>query len=240
MTWRLAVSIAILLPAGGAQAQESMASSLDHTKWKLQELKQTSVKLPERTSVTLAFEGDRYHFSGCNLISGRFRIDGQRIIAEGPASATMRGCPDDLQALDNGFTQLLNANRSIRIDHDQLTLEGNDGAQWRFQRQQIASKDAQAKFIYVAPFTKPCSGGAGPMTCLQIRDSSDEPWRLHHSGIIGFEHVPGIEYRLRIKEDRVARPPADGAAIVWYLDLVVEQKIVDRKAADDYLAAKNK
>ena len=76
------------------------------------------------------------------------------------------------------------------------------------------------------------------MKCLQIRESKDQPWTLSYTNIVGFEHVPGIEYRLRIKEDRVPHPAADAPSVIWYLDMVVEQTVVDRKAADEYEASK--
>jgi hypothetical protein len=123
------------------------------------------------------------------------------------------------------------------LAEDRLTLTAGDGAHWIFQREPLPSKDAKTKFIYVAAFTKDCMG-VGPMTCLQVRDSKDQPWTLHYSGIVGFEHVPGIEYRLRIKEDRIAHPAADSSAVVWHLDAIVEQSVIDRQAADGYLASK--
>jgi len=68
-----------------------------------------------------------------------------------------------------------------------------------------------------------------------VRESKDKPWGLEYSGIVGFEYVPGIEYYLRIKEDSVAHPLPDAPSLVWYLDAIIGQSVVDRKAADEYL-----
>jgi hypothetical protein len=41
--------------------------------------------------------------------------------------------------------------------------------------------------------------------------------------------VPGTEYRLRIWEDDVPKPPADGSSKRWLLDLVVEQRVIEKQ-----------
>ena len=64
------------------------------------------------------------------------------------------------------------------------------------------------------------------MTCLQVREQESDPWQLHYSGIADFEPQPGIEYRLRIIEEKVKNPPADGSSIRWTLDQVIEQRVV--------------
>jgi hypothetical protein len=66
------------------------------------------------------------------------------------------------------------------------------------------------------------------MECLQIRENPTDPWQLYYGEITGFTHEPGIEYRLRILEDQVANPPAGASSKRWFLDLVVEQKVVKR------------
>ena len=57
-------------------------------------------------------------------------------------------------------------------------------------------------------------------------DPVGEPWRLHDGEIVGFTPEPGVEYRLRILEDTVEHPPADGSSKRWFLDLVVNQRVV--------------
>ncbi|RBH43745.1 hypothetical protein C3F00_038780, partial [Pseudomonas sp. MWU13-2860] len=44
----------------------------------------------------------------------------------------------------------------------------------------------------------------------------------------GFKPEPGIAYRLRLKEFKVANPPADASSIRWVLDMVVEQEVVSK------------
>ena len=76
--------------------------------------------------------------------------------------------------------------------------------------------------IYVAAQRVPCVG-VGPMECLQTRESPDQPWQLFYGEIEGFDFQPGTEYRLRIVEEPVLNPPADGSSIRTKLDRVLEQ-----------------
>ena len=87
------------------------------------------------------------------------------------------------------------------------------------------SAQAVPKSIYVAPNRRSCTGVA-PMRCLQIREQPTDPWRLYYGQIIGFSHEAGFEYQLRILEDVVPNPPADGDDKRWFLDRVVEQRYV--------------
>jgi len=225
----------ILLIAAGAMSQ-TRPKDLEHTRWRLVERKGNQATVPSGIAFTLTLEQSSYQFSGCNLLSGKLRIEGQKLIFTEPASSTRKACTATVEAVDVSFARLAGGSPRYRIEKDRLTLEAEGGAGWVFQKEPLASKDAKTKFIYVAAFTKDCTGVV-PMKCLQVRESKDQPWSLEYSGIVGFEHVPGIEYYLRIKEDRVARPLADAPSLVWYLDAVIGQSVVDRKAADEYLSS---
>lgn len=219
--------LAFALAAGAGFAQEP-ADALSHTKWTLNS---------ERGKATLTFESGHFAVKGCNTIGGSYRVDGGRIVVSGPLRSTQMACPGG-QKIDAALSALLAKNQSFRVEGNQLTLTGTDGVPWVFSKTPMASANAVTKFIYVASVTKDCAGGAGRMKCLQIRETPEQPWRLHAGVIVGFEPVPGIEYRLRIKEDRLAKPAADQSSIVWYLDMVVQQKVVDRAAAEAYEKAK--
>lgn len=192
---------------------------LDHTKWRLD---------PEKGKATIQFQEGRYGMKGCNQMSGPYKIEGNRIVA-GQGISTMMACMPPQDQIDGILMALMEKNESFRIDGDALYLK-SPGGEVRFTKEPLPSKQAVTKFIYIAPETKDCTGVA-PMQCLQVRENPTDPWRLHYAGIVGFEHQPGIEYRLRIKEDKVAKPAADQSSIVWYLDLVVEQKVVDPQKA---------
>jgi hypothetical protein len=79
------------------------------------------------------------------------------------------------------------------------------------------------KTFFVAPERKPCTGVA-PMECLQVRESADRPWQYFYSEIEGFTHEPGFDYELRVREEKVADPPADGSSLRWTLIRVVSKQ----------------
>jgi hypothetical protein len=113
------------------------------------------------------------------------------------------------------------------VNGDVLVLRGkadDPGAQGllRLKSMPVPSAAARQKLIYVAATKAPCMGVA-PRECLQVRESPERPWQLFYGEIIGFRYEPGFEYRLRILEDDVPNPPADGSSRRWFLDLVVEQ-----------------
>ena len=80
------------------------------------------------------------------------------------------------------------------------------------------------KVVYVASEMRPCTAGVARTTCLQVRETESGPWELHYFGYEGFEHKPGVEYRLRVRGTPVANPPADASSIRWSLIEILDQK----------------
>ena len=72
------------------------------------------------------------------------------------------------------------------------------------------------KTLFVASERVPCTGVA-PMQCLQVREAADRPWQYFYSEIEGFTHEPGYAYELRVREEKIADPPADGSSLRWNL-----------------------
>jgi heat shock protein HslJ len=231
----LSLSTATLLFVSVAPAQSNGVMKLDHTKWRLTGV--SHLTIPSAVKFTVTFMGSQYLFSGCNQIVGRFQIVDDKLVATGQARTTMKACVRAVQDVDIAFDKTRQEKPAIHLDGDQLLLVEDSGVQWTFKKDLLPSKEAATKFIYVAATTKDCQGVAAKQ-CLQIREAKDQPWTLNYTDIVGFEYVPGIEYRLRIKEDRVAHPAADAPSVIWFLDVVVEQTVVDRKAADAYEASK--
>jgi hypothetical protein len=81
------------------------------------------------------------------------------------------------------------------------------------------------KTFFVAAERKPCTG-VGPMECLQVREAADRPWQYFYSDIEGFTFEPGFDYELRVREEKVANPPADGSSLRWTLVRVVSKRAV--------------
>jgi heat shock protein HslJ len=228
-----ALAAAALLNCALLMPQAIEVSGLNHTKWKLVEL---NGPIASTLPFTISLEKDSYVFSGCNLMSGKFRIEGNKLVFSQPGPSTLRACAPESEATDTAFSRLAGMSPTFRLDHERLTLSEGD-SRWVFQREPLPSQNAKTRFVYVAASTKDCTSMPS-LKCLQVRDSKDKPWTLLPSAIIGFDYIPGIEYRLRIKEDQVEHPAAGSPKAIWYLDMVVEQSVVDRKTADDYMKSK--
>jgi heat shock protein HslJ len=203
---------------------------VERTRWSLSESQLASPPPEEITGVRLEFQGDRLSAnSGCNLGSGTFRFEGD-VLVLGAMATTRRACLGAAAAYEAAFFAFLGSRPHARLegDGDELVLESSDGANagsLRFRTQPMPSANAVEKFIYVASTRVPCAG-VGTMECLQVRESTSAPWRAFHGEIIGFTPELGIEYRLRVLEDPMPNPPGDASSKRWYLDLVVEQRVV--------------
>lgn len=88
---------------------------------------------------------------------------------------------------------------------------------------EAAASAGVEKTLFIASERKPCTGVA-PMECLQVRESPDLPWQYFYSEIEGFTFEPGFDYELRVREEKVANPPADGSSLRWTLVKVVSKR----------------
>jgi len=217
-------------PTAAPAATSPAPAALDRTRWSLVE-SQLAAPAPEETGrVGLEFTADRLSAnSGCNTGSGGYRIAGGRLVLS-PMATTRRACMGPAAVYEPVFFAMLGSRPAIRLEKDgeELVLEsqGADRSNLlRFSSVPMPSASAVQKFIYVASERVACTGVA-PMQCLQVRSSPDEPWQPFHGEIIGFDPEPGIEYRLRIYEDDLPNPPTDGSSKRWFLDMVVEQRVV--------------
>lgn len=209
--------------SGGGDAG---VTSLAGTGWRLVNAS-IGVPTPDDVSrIALRFVGERLSAaSGCNSGTAGYTLAGGALVVQLFAT-TRKACLPPWDQWETAFFRFLASKPAVTREGENLILV-SPGGTMRFRSMPVPSAAAVQKFIYVAAERKPCSGVA-PMDCLQVRDKETDPWRLHYGEIIGFTHVPGIEYRLRILEDAVPNPPADGAATRWFLDVIVEQRVVKR------------
>ncbi|MET1084902.1 MAG: META and DUF4377 domain-containing protein [Burkholderiales bacterium] len=217
---RRAALLALLLSGIPAFAQSGLEG-----RWALDDLTVPgSMATDPPTQVTLTIQQNRLGASaGCNRAHAAFEDDGKRLKV-GTLASTMMACPPELAKLERRLFDLLERNPSYTVDGDTLKLR-SAGDALAFKRMPSPSARAVKKLIYVAAERKDCTGVA-PMKCFQVREEKTDPWTLFYGEIVGFDPKPGIEYRLRILEDTVPNPPVDASSKRWYLDLVVEQKVV--------------
>ena len=68
------------------------------------------------------------------------------------------------------------------------------------------------KTLWVAHYRVDCVG-VGPQKCMLVKEEQYSPWRTFYGQIEGFDYVEGYAYELRVVEDRIDDPPADGSSI---------------------------
>lgn len=226
----ISITMAAMLAATGAQAAPAKgAPALAAQHWDLVEW--SGRGLPEGKKLRLDFDAKAGRFSsstGCNRTGGGFKVKGSAIRfgdKKGGFASTLMACPPAAMATERAYVGRLGAVTRYTIKGDQLILRTAKGETLTYQAAHKPAADAPRKFIYVSAETRPCTGVA-PMTCLQVREKESDPWQLHYFGITDFEPQPGIEYRLRIIEEKVKNPPMDAPSIRWTLDQVIEQRVV--------------
>jgi hypothetical protein len=86
--------------------------------------------------------------------------------------------------------------------------------------------DAEVLTLFVGPEEVECFG-VGPRTCLQVRESPDEPWRNFFDSIQGFDFEPGFLYELVVEKRPVSPVEADGSSYRYRLLRVVSKAPAD-------------
>jgi heat shock protein HslJ len=162
--------------------------------------------------------------AGCNQFSAPYVLREADEITVATPVATRMACSPQVMEFEAQLLDKLESIASYRIAGNQLELTAADGHVLSFRARDKVGAEAVIKFIYVAPRQVACSNGAAPSMCYQVKEQQDDPWQVWHGGIAGFDYRPGTAYRLRILEERIARPPADAGKVKWTLDLVVEQE----------------
>ena len=229
----ISIAMAAMFATNGANAAPSQpakgAPALAAQHWDLVEW--SGRALPEGKKLRLDFDrSGRFSSStGCNRTGGAFKVKGSTIRfgdKKGGFASTLMACPEPAMATERAYVDRLGAVTRYTIKGDQLVLRTARGETLTYQAAHKPAANALRKFIHVSAQTRPCTGVA-PMTCLQVREKESDPWQLHYFGIVDFEPQPGIEYRLRIIEEKVKNPPADASSIRWTLDQVIEQRVVN-------------
>ncbi|MGB0360787.1 MAG: DUF4377 domain-containing protein [Endozoicomonas sp.] len=173
--------------------------------------------------MTLDIQQDRIAaYAGCNRMFGLVSMSGDHLVV-GNLTSTLMACFGEIADKEEQLTQLLSSQPLVKQSDNQLILSNND-IRYVFKKMPDINK-GMTRFIYVAPEKAHCVGIA-PMTCLQVRESEEEPWNLFYGDIEGFEFQEGNAYRLRIKEFEVLNSPGDAFSKRWILDFIVETEWV--------------
>jgi heat shock protein HslJ len=214
---------------GGAKGQLDLTSAQwELVKWSMQPMPPAGVR-----PIILRFDqkGDEGRVSGhagCNQFSAPYVLRDAGEITIATPVATYMACAPEVMEFEARLLDKLESISNYKIVRNNLDLIAADGHVLSFRARAKVGAEAVIKFIYVAPQQVECSAGAGKVMCFQVKENEDDPWRLWYGDIAGFNFEPGVAYRLRILEERVANPPADASNTKWTLDLIVEQEIMPK------------
>lgn len=205
------------------------ASQWELVKWSMQPMPPAGVH-----PIVLRFDqkGDEGRVSGragCNQFSAPYVLRDAGEITIATPVATRMACAPEVMQFEARLLDKLESISTYKIARGNLDLIAADGHVLSFRAHDKVGAEAIIKFIYVGPQRVACTSGVAQAMCYQVKDNKDEPWRLWHGDIAGFNFEPGVTYRLRILEERVANPPADAGSVKWTLDLVVEQEITPKQ-----------
>lgn len=212
-------------------ASMSSTNRLENTSWQLVTMGQS--KPVTLKPITLMFEKDRIGGSaGCNRFFGNYSVQGNQLQVKSPLGTTRMACPGETMKYESEFLKALAAaNRYEITANGELKIQYNDGQKTQvltFEKTATSSSTkGTEKIVYVNHKTVPCTG-VMRMDCLQAKESETAEWRLFYGSIEGFKFEPGNRYKLKIREERIANPPADSSDRKWIL-VEILQKIPTSK-----------
>ncbi len=233
-------------PVSGTPAVVADASALSAHHWRLTEAKSAQGQRIEAlfaqaaTPLQLDFAEGRVNISNtCNRMGGGYSVAGEQLTFERLAS-TMMACADPkLMALDQEAAKRLEGSVAFTHVDDTLTLATASGDVLVFQGEPTAETRYGGKgetvFLEIASQAKPCSHPLIPdQQCLQVRElkyddkgiktGTEGAFENFYGSIGGYTHEAGVRNVLRVKRYTISNPPADGSALAYELDMVVESE----------------
>jgi heat shock protein HslJ len=85
-----------------------------------------SLEITEEDPLKIEFDGDRLSVdAGCNTVNGNYSLEGDEI--QSFLVSTLMGCPPAQAELEVFTTELLRQGAVVRLDGDELSLDGKNG-----------------------------------------------------------------------------------------------------------------
>jgi len=198
--------------------------TLDNTSWQLMATGQSLPRSQKPITLTFSENNRLAGSSGCNRYMGSFKVKGNQFELKSPLASTRMACPEASMQREKQFLEALSAAKSYQINaKGELEIQygsGKNNNVLRFAPAKTSS--VTEKIIYVNDRTVPCTGVA-PQQCLQVKESMKDDWTLLYQGIKEFKYEKGYVYKLRVREEIISNPPADGSSREWVLVDVLEK-----------------
>ncbi|WP_373975419.1 META and DUF4377 domain-containing protein [Chitinibacter sp. SCUT-21] len=168
-----------------------------------------SVNLPNHKPITLSLSrgGKVTGFSGCNQFQSAIKASP---LAMGMIASTRKMCPEPIMQFEHNYLAALEGLTAIERNADkQLVVSTANNQQLIFKM----STKAVEKVIWVGPEKKDCVAGVMKTQCLQYKTSANGQWMNFYGAIDGFEWEQGKSYKLKIRQEKIANPPADASSL---------------------------
>lgn len=180
------------------------------------------LELPVEPALTLSIQrgGKLSGFAGCNQYRGTLKSSP---LSVGALAATRKMCIDaQTMQLEQQFLSVLG--KAVKLERSapgEISFIDEDKQVLRFKR--LPAK-AVEKIIWIGPEKKPCTAGVMKTDCLQYKSDVTAEWFNFYGQIDGFDWHAGTSYKLKVREEKIANPPADASAIKTTLIKVLESK----------------
>lgn len=209
-------------PLKTSSANQKM--TLENTSWQLMATGQSLPRSQKPITLTFSENNRLAGSSGCNRYMGSFKVKGNQFELKSPLASTRMACPEALMKREKQFLEALSAAKSYQINNKgELEIQYGDGKGNNVLRfSPTKTSEVTEKIIYVNGRTVPCTGVA-PQQCWQVKESMSNDWTLHYEQIKGFDYEQGYVYKLRVREEIIPNPPADGSSRKWVLVDVLEK-----------------
>ncbi|WP_198314484.1 META and DUF4377 domain-containing protein [Chitinibacter sp. GC72] len=189
--------------------------------YQLVELNARPVSSFDRAAITLTIsaDGKLSGFAGCNQFHGKLTAEPLRI---GPVASTRKLCADPaVMQQEQAFLNALNQASALeRIAPSGLILRAQANQSLQFM---LFAKPVE-KVIWVGPRKKDCVAGVMKTQCLQYKTSKNSQWLNFYGEIAGFDWQEGKRYKLKVREEQIANPPADASSIKTSLVKVLSSR----------------
>lgn len=164
--------------------------------------------LPDQRAITLniARGGKLAGFAGCNQYRGT--LSASPLAIKSVASTRMMCAEAEMQFERTYLAALEQVNVLERQGKERLVLK-SDQQQLVFK---MSNKPVE-KVIWIGPEKQDCVAGVMKTQCLQYKTSATGQWLNFYGPIEGFEWEQGKSYKLKIRQEKIANPPADASSL---------------------------
>jgi heat shock protein HslJ len=158
-------------------------------------------------TLTISRGGKISGFAGCNQYHATLKASP---VAIEQVATTRKMCAAEAMGLEQAFLAALGKVNALERQANgglQLSTSGQELLQFKPVNKPVE------KVIWLAPEKRDCVAGVMKTQCLQYKASAKGEWLNFYGEIEGFTWEQGKSYKLKIRQEQIANPPADASSI---------------------------